>query len=226
MIHRILALCLFFALLAGGAPLSAEERVRPDINAHYQDPEFERWRNTFERSGREVYDRRQAIVGALGLSPGMAVADVGAGTGFFSLLMAEAVGAEGKVYVVDIAENFVEGALARAQRQGLDNLVGVVNDQKSVRLPLDSVDLVFTSATYHHFEYPGATLTSIREALRPGGELVIIDFRKDQHASGWVQGHVRLGEQAVIAEVEAAGFEYLDEPLGLEEFFFFRFRRP
>lgn len=207
-------------------PALCEQNVRPGINDHYQTPAFERWRQTFERPGREVYDRRAEVVTALGLAPGMAVADVGAGTGFYSLMFADAVGPQGQVYAVDIADYFINGTLARAREAGFDHLAGVINNPHSVELPTASVDLIFTSATYHHFEYPQSTLASMHQALRPNGELVIIDYRKDPAvASEWVLEHVRLDKQGVIREVEQAGFKYLDEPLQLREFFALRFRR-
>jgi ubiquinone/menaquinone biosynthesis C-methylase UbiE len=156
----------------------------------------------------------------------MAVADVGAGSGFYSLLFADAVGENGKVYVVDIADYFVEGTLARGEELGLKNLVGVVNNARSVMLPDHSVDRIFVSATYHHFEYPQSTLASMVAALKPGGELIIVDYRKRPLvASMWVQSHVRLDRQEVIDEVEQAGFRYLDEPLELKQFYMLRFAR-
>ena len=86
-------------------------------------------------------------------------------------------------------------------------MVGVVNDQHDVRLPPESVDLVFISDTYHHFEYPQSTLRSIHRALRPDGELVVIDFKRVPGISNpWVMSHVRAGEAKVIAEITAAGF--------------------
>jgi len=205
---RIFVCCLLL-LLTG--PLVAEQNVNPGINRHYEDPDFAHWQGIFERDGREIWDRRQAILHALDLQEGQHIADVGAGTGFFSLMMAKAVGPSGRVYAVDIARNFVDATLKRARAEGLENIVGVVNDQHGVNLPDDSVDLVFISDTYHHFEYPKAILQSIHAALRPGGELVVIDFRRVPGESGaWVMDHVRLGERQARAEIEAAGFERIE----------------
>jgi len=100
---RITALGL--ALLAGltlaiGAAWAEEQSVRPGINRYYQDPNFSEWLTRFERPGREIYDRRAAILAATGLRPGMTVADIGAGTGLFSLLFAPEVTPQGKVIAV------------------------------------------------------------------------------------------------------------------------------
>jgi ubiquinone/menaquinone biosynthesis C-methylase UbiE len=196
------------AALTALAAAQAEESVAPGINRHYLNPEFEQWRDTFEQPGREVYARRAEIVAASGVRPGMAVADIGAGSGLFTLLFAREVGTAGRVYAVDIASEFLAGIAARAEAEGLDNVVTVLGDQRSARLAPASIDLAFVCDTYHHFEQPQAMLASLRQALRPGGRLIVIDFRREAGvSSSWVMGHVRAGEAQVAAEITAAGFE-------------------
>jgi len=203
-----------------------ERALGPEINAYYQDADPARWMQVFERPGREVFDRRVQIVEALALKPGMAVADVGAGTGLFTMLFALRVGAEGRVYAVDISRPFVDAIKQRADAAKLGNVVGIVNDQRDARLPAESVDLVFIADTYHHFEYPTAMLSSIRSALRSGGILAVIDFRRlPGFSSDWVMGHVRAGRAQVIDEIRGAGFELIDEPLPLQGNYFLRFRK-
>lgn len=220
----VLTLRVAVATEAGSA---SQPAVGPEINIHYQEADPARWLQVFERPGRELFDRREAILEALELRPGMAVADVGAGTGLFTLLFANAVGAEGRVYAVDISESFIAAIRERASAAGHDNVVGVVNDQQTVALPAESVDLVFIADTYHHFEYPYAMLSAIRTALRPGGILALIDFRRDPAVSSrWVMSHVRAGRAQVIEEVRAAGFELLDEPVRLRGNYFLRFLKP
>jgi ubiquinone/menaquinone biosynthesis C-methylase UbiE len=204
----------------------AEQNVNPGINDHYQNPDVSQWRGVFERDGREVWDRRDDIIRILDLQPGMAIADIGAGTGFFTMLMAREVGPMGKAYAVDIAPEFVRAIEVRAKGQGIDNIVGIVNDQKSTRLPPQSVDLVFISDTYHHFEYPMTTLKSIHEALRPDGELVVIYFKRiPGFSSAWVMGHVRAGEEQVTTEIQSAGFELVQRPDFMQTQYFLRFRK-
>lgn len=219
-------LLLLLVLALASQAVFAEENVNPGINDYYQGATRDEWLGTFESPGREVYARRHDVVAALNLKAGMAVADIGTGTGFYALLFADAIGPAGRVYAVDIAPGFVEAVVTEGERQGLTNIHGIVNDQQSVRLPDDSVDLAFICDTYHHFEYPETTLTSIREALRPGGELVIIDFRKEPgHSSSWVMGHVREGREGVIAEVTANGFELVEDSPLLTTNYLLRFRR-
>jgi ubiquinone/menaquinone biosynthesis C-methylase UbiE len=207
-------------------PLAAEQNVNPSINLNYQNPNVQQWKRVFERDGREVWDRREDVLRQLRLRPGQRVADVGTGTGFFALMMARAVGPQGRVYAVDIARNFVDAVVQRAKSQNLQNVIGVVNDQRGVRLPPNSVDLVFISDTYHHFEYPKSTLRSIHSALKPDGELVVIDFRRIPGLSdSWVLGHVRVGEPEVQAEIEAAGFELSERLNFMRSQFYLRFRK-
>lgn len=223
MSHWSIAITL--ALLLAGA--HAEQNVSPGINRAYANPDVTQWRGVFERDGREVWDRRADILAALNLRPGQDVADVGAGTGFFATLLARAVGPQGRVYAVDIAPAFVAASVERARRAGLDNVEGVVNDARTVGLAPGSVDLVFTSDTYHHFEYPVSTLASIHAALRPGGELVVVDFKRIPGVSNpWVLSHVRAGEDTVVGEIEQAGFELVERVDFMQTQYFLRFRRP
>jgi ubiquinone/menaquinone biosynthesis C-methylase UbiE len=220
--YRKLIYLLAWLLLVG--PLSAEQNVNPTINLHYQNPDVAQWRQVFERNGREIWDHRHTILQSLRLKQGQRVADIGTGTGFFALMIGRAVGPSGRVYAVDIAQNFVDAAVARAQAAGLSNVSGVVNDQHSVKLAPASIDLAFISDTYHHFEYPQSTLASIYQALKPGGEMVVIDFRREPgHSSPWVLDHVRAGETQVVDEIEAQGFTLTERLDFMRSQFYLRF---
>jgi predicted methyltransferase len=214
-------------LLLTAVITQAEERsVRPGINAYYEYPDWQQWVNTFERSGREVYDKRYAIIEATGVTAGMTVADIGAGTGLFTRLFAQRVGPYGRVYAVDISRPFVENIIRISREQGLDNIEGIVNNDRDTLLPPASIDLAFLVDTYHHFEYPASMLSSIHKALTPGGRLIIIDFRRDpQRSSSWVMGHVRAGKEQVIDEVTAAGFRLIDDKLLLRTNYYLVFSR-
>ena len=208
-------------------PLAAQpQSVNPGINNHYQEALFQRWLNVFERPGREVYDRRHDILAELALKPGMSVADIGAGTGLFTLLFAESVGPDGTVYAIDIAEDFVSNVLRRAAEGGHENVVGIVNTQKDTRLPPGSVDIAFVCDTYHHFEYPQTMLASIHQSLKPDGSLVVVDFRKHETVnSDWVMSHVRADEASVVREIEASGFRLTSRPELLRGNYFMRFAK-
>ena len=198
----------------------------PAINQPYTDPDYQTWVERFERPGREVYDKREEILAATGVRPGMAVADIGAGTGLYTRLFANAVGPKGKVYAVDISKNFIDNILRTAREQGLTNVEGIVNTQTDTRLPVASVDLVFLSDTYHHFEQPGPILGSIRRALKPGGTLVVIDFRREPgQSSPWVLEHARVGKDEAAREIAAAGFERVEARDFLKENYLLKFKK-
>ncbi len=205
---------------------AAEQNINPGINDHYRNPQWERWVDVFERDGREVYDRRHDILQALAIEPGTTVADIGAGTGLFTRLFAREVGPQGRVYAVDITPTFVDNVVRRAGEQGLGNVTGIINTPRDVLLPEAAVDLAFISDTYHHFEYPISTMRSLHRALKPGGEVVVIDFKRIPGVSNpWVLGHVRAGKEAFIREIESAGFVLEEERDFMATQYYLRFRK-
>ncbi|MBL8753360.1 MAG: class I SAM-dependent methyltransferase [Planctomycetes bacterium] len=229
------ALLLFGVLAAacstsGSDPSPAvETSVRPGINADFTDAnlDVDAMVKRFEAESREIFARRAAIARAVGLRPGNAVADVGAGTGVMVDFFARDVGTEGRVYAVEIAPRFVEALRQRAQQRRLPQVQAVLCSERDTGLAEASVDVVFVCDTYHHFEYPKSTLASIHRALRPGGELVVVDFERIPGTSRqWILDHVRAGKDEVTAEITAAGFEFVTEvDVGLQENFFRRFKK-
>jgi predicted methyltransferase len=213
------------------APATAlEQSVQPGINANFlaSDLDVDRFVRTFEGESREIAVHRDEILASLGLAEGMAVADVGAGTGLFLAPLAEAVGSGGRVFAVDISPRFVEHLEQRAAQEGLAQVQVVQCAEDSVELPPASVDAVLVCDTYHHFEYPRSTLASLHAALRPGGRLVVVDFERIPGVSReWTLDHVRAGKDVFRAEIEAAGFRFEDEleVPGMEENYLLRFRR-
>ncbi|HKQ50264.1 MAG TPA: methyltransferase domain-containing protein [Phycisphaerae bacterium] len=217
-------LCTLFAV-GCAAP---EESVRPGVNQEYQETPLPTWVERFESESREIYRERERIARAAGIQEGMHVADVGAGTGIFVEIFAKAVGATGRVYAGDIKTEFVERIEKEARSRGLDNVTTVLGAERSANLPAGSIDLAFVCDTYHHFEYPRSMLASIRRALKPGGTLVIVDFERIPGKSrAWVLDHVRAGKEEVIKEIEAAGFDLVDQPATpfLTENYLLRFRK-
>jgi len=191
---------------------SETKSVYPGINAPYRARGAARtWSRRFERDGREVHDHQAQLVAALALRPGMAVADVGAGTGLFTLAFASAVGPEGTVYAVDLIPAFLEHIGDKLRKAGVQNVQLVQASDRSSELLPTSVDLVFMSDAYHHLEYPQHVLASLRAALRPGGRLWIIDFQRDTSSDDALRRHVRAGKAQVLQELAQAGFEPVRE---------------
>jgi predicted methyltransferase len=197
------------ALAACHGPAAGEASVKPGINADFVDPDLQVAEYTvrFEGESREVFVHRGRIAALTGIASGMHVADIGAGTGLFTLMFAPAVGETGLVYAVDISRPFIEHVRARATERGFSNVRPVLCSERSIDLPAASIDLAFVCDTYHHFEYPKSTLASIHRALRPGGQLVVVDFiRIPGQSRAWILDHVRAGQIEVAREIEDAGF--------------------
>lgn len=236
-VTRIASCSLVAWFLVGCAqpePTEPEQSVKPGINKPFTgDVDVDTFVDVFEADKREIYKHRAEIVETLGLKPGMAVADIGAGTGFYSIMIAERVGPTGKVYAVDIAPRFLTHIQTQAAAAKLTNVSTVQCREDSAELPSNSIDLAFICDTYHHFEYPRSTMSSIHDALRPGGEVVIVEFFHDdkniahlnENRRNWIRDHVRLGREETIEEIEAFGFEFAGSPETpyLEESYIVRF---
>jgi len=204
-------------------------RRRPDPNDAYRDPRMSAadWNHFFENDGRgEIYLRRDAIVTLAAARPGMSVADVGAGTGLFSMMLSDAVGPGGRVYAEEIEPRFSQYIAARAERERRANVVSVIGTERSVGLAPSSIDLAFLCDVYHHFDHHEAMLASIRGTLRANGELFVVDFKRERGRSpAWVFEHVRADEEQVIHEIEGAGFVLVVADHSLPESYALRFRR-
>jgi predicted methyltransferase len=219
---------LAFILLVPGSLLHAQEKsVNPGINDPYKSPNVPDSIQRFESNGRDDFDHRKEIVAAVGLKPGMTVADIGAGTGLFTRLFSVEVGPSGKIYAVDIAKEFIDHIEKTAQEQNLGNIIGIICKQDSTELPPASIDLVFICDVYHHFEFPQKTMHSIYEALKPKGQLVLVDYVRIQgKSSDFVMGHVRAGQEVFTQEIVDAGFRPVEEKKDLlKESYFLRFEK-
>ncbi|BCX47845.1 methyltransferase [Haloferula helveola] len=224
-------LLAFSLVIPVAAQAPKEESVRPGINEKFLDPELkvDDWLKRFEVESREVFHARDAVLAACKIKPGMRVADIGAGTGLYTRMFADAVGKDGWVYAVDINGAFLHHIQARAKQEGHANISAILCPEDSVSLPPNSIDVAFACDTYHHFEYPMSTLASLLRALKPGGTFVVVDFKRiEGESTDWVLGHVRAGEEVFRKEIETAGlkFEEKVEVPGLEENYFLRFSKP
>ena len=225
-------LAAFAALVGcgGDGEQSAEETPGPVSDPYPYDPvNLDLWLERLEVGSRELYSARANVAEAVVLAPGARVADVGAGTGLYTLLFAERVGPDGVAYAVDIAPRFLTLINQRAEDNGHENIVSVLGRVDSVTLPAGSVDVVFIADTYHYFDDPAAIMKTVHEALRPGGVLYVVDFDlADGETAPPEQRHVRFGEAGVKAEIESFGFGAGEKITveGLEENYMLRFTRP
>jgi len=209
-------------------PDQDEPSAQPGINDPYFRPDGPaRYSRILEAETREIVQRRSDIVDAIGLRTGMAVADIGAGTGLLTTEIADRVGVRGQVYAVDIVPEFLDLIRSRAEAEGLRNVTVIQGEEKATGLDPGSIDLAFMCDTYHHLEFPQAYMRSLFLTLRPGATLVLVDMKRvEGESSPSVLRHVRAGKAKVIGEVEQAGFVFESETDLLEENYYLHFRRP
>jgi ubiquinone/menaquinone biosynthesis C-methylase UbiE/copper chaperone CopZ len=206
------------------APFAAE------MGKKFVDPQADiaQFVKRFENEDRDIYVKRHELVRTLGLRPGDAVADIGAGTGLFTLLFADQVRPNGIVYAVDIGPAFLKYIAEQAAQCGCEDLVTpVLNTQDSAMLPSQAINVAFLCDTYHHFEHPEKMLASLHRALRPEGRLVIIDFDLRPDSSDFVKQRARAAKETYCQEITAAGFQLIDTPTApaVQDNFYVEFRR-
>lgn len=182
-------------------------------NLKYMDPncDAEYWNTGLEWHEKDIVVHKQDIFQALPLKPGDIVADVGAGTGAFEKGLSEKVGANGKVYAIDIAPAFIPYMKDRFVKENLTNVEVILGKTEKTTLPANSVNLIFVVDTYHHFDKANDILHDFKKILRAEGYLVIVDFKTGPQARPWVNEHVGITREEIIKEVTAGGFEFLRE---------------
>jgi ubiquinone/menaquinone biosynthesis C-methylase UbiE len=181
-------------LLAAMAPVAFPQTT----HQHHPPGSAEEYARVLEDPGRDEWQKPHAVIEALALKPDEAIADIGAGSGYFSRRFARHAG---KVYAVDIDEKL----LAIAGRGAPSNLVTILAAPDDPRLPEKSVDTIFFCDVLHHIGNRDAYLPKLLKALKPGGRVVDIDFYKKPLAIGPPVA-MKLSEDEVIAEFKAAGF--------------------
>lgn len=191
-----------------------QQPLPADINKDFLDPNLDpqRWIDRFELESREIFAARDEIVRACQIAPETRIADIGAGTGLFTRLFAAETGPRGWVYAVEISPAFVRHIRAQLDHEQIQHVTPILSSQRHINLPPDSIEIAFVCDTYHHFEQVAEILASIHAALKPAGQLVVIDFERIPGQSRqWVLDHVRADKNAFRKEIENAGFEFVEE---------------
>ena len=162
------------------------------------------------RASRELEERPDAMLDSLEIRPGMTVADVGAGVGFHTLKLAERVGPEGLVFATDLQPQMLRMLRARAEQAGLTrNVKPLLVTQDDPGLPENALDLILMVDVYHESSSPEALLTGLRDALKPGGRIVFVEFRAEDPTVPIKPEHKMTLEQ-VRKEVEPMGLTFVE----------------
>jgi len=199
----------------------------PAQHGHSSDrmPNVMEYIDRLDRPERDQDQKPAQVVEALELKPGMHVADLGAGSGYFTRRFVEAVGATGKVYVIDVeaeALKYVEDSLVHMHREFEAEFILARPDNP--KIPTESVDLIFVCNTYHHLEDRTAYFGNIKSSLRTGGRIAIIDFYHDDRSGelGFPKHHL-IAREKVVEEMTGAGYRLAKEHTFLAKQYFLEF---
>jgi SAM-dependent methyltransferase len=180
----------------------------------------EQWAHVFDDPKRDAWQKPHEVIQALALEPDAVIADVGSGTGYFSVRLANMV-PKGRVYGVDLEPDMVKYLAERAKREKRDNVVAVAGAADDPRLP-EKADLILLVDVYHHIDDRERYFRNLGASLKPGGRIAIIDFRMDS-----LEGPpkaARLAPQHVVAELKGAGYRLVKQHDFLPNQYFLVFR--
>ena len=216
------------ACLGCGKPAdTARQEGFDGQHRHRASEEWRRYQAALEDPQRAAWQKPDQVVRVLRLRRGERVADVGAGTGYFSIPVAKAVGPRGRVYAVDVARQMIDYVSERARREGLKQVVPILAPSNRPSLPDAGVDTIFIVNTYHHLDDRASYLALLERALVPGGRMVVIDFvPKPREERGYGPPlEMQVSRQQVDAELAAAGFVPAEVHDFLPEQYFVEYRR-
>jgi arsenite methyltransferase len=205
MLRRILLSSLLFPLAAWQllpAQTATQQHHPPQTTSEYI--------KALEDPGRDAWQQPDQVIQNLGLHQGDEVADLGAGSGYFTVRLAREVGPSGKVYAVDIDQKMLNYIDQRAQEEKLDNIQTILADPDDPKLGSQSVDLIFICDVLHHIHNRDKYYPKLYRALRMGGRLVDIDFQKHKLPVG-PPVEMKIEKRDCIKEIEAAGFHFEKE---------------
>jgi ubiquinone/menaquinone biosynthesis C-methylase UbiE len=164
-----------------------------------------------ERSEREIEELPETALDKIGIRPGMVVADVGAGVGYFSIRVGKRIGREGKVLAVDVQPEMLSILKNRAAKAKLTNIQPILGSESDPQLPPASCDLILMVDVYHELSQPQKMLQKMKQALKTDGRLVLLEYRKeDPHIP--IRSEHKMSVQEAKTEVEAEGYK-LDKVL-------------
>ncbi|MCI0574278.1 MAG: methyltransferase domain-containing protein [Myxococcaceae bacterium] len=214
MAHPLRSAFLCAVVLAAGcahraahAPASTAGDAAAAEHIHHRFEDVEQWAAVFDAPERDAWQKPDEVLAALALRPDARVADIGAGTGYFTLRLSRAL-PRGRIHGVDVEVTMVRHLEERARTAGLSNVVGVLATADDPRVP-EPVDLVLVVDTYHHLQARPDYFRRLRAHLRPGGRVAVIDFRPDAPI-GPPPG-ARVAREQLVRELGEAGYRLTEE---------------
>jgi SAM-dependent methyltransferase len=178
---------------------------RHDATASHGFEDVEHWVRVFDDPERDTWQLPDEVIAFLDVGKGQRVADLGAGTGYFTVHLARAVGPSGAVYAVDIEPALIDHLRERAADAGMDQVRPVLAEPDDPGLPEKELDWILVVNTWHHINDRLVYLDTLAKTLKPGGRLVVIDFREGKLPVGPPPGH-KLSREEVVGEFAEAGW--------------------
>jgi ubiquinone/menaquinone biosynthesis C-methylase UbiE len=207
-------------LLVASAASAQTAPTAHDAHRLHADPEA--YIGALDDPARDAWQKPHEVIEALGLRPGESIADIGSGSGYFALRFARHVGADGRVYAVDVDEKLLSHLEKAAARAGLSNVTPVLAPPDDPRLASGSVDRVFIANVWHHIDDQSGYLRRLVDALEPGGEVVMIDFHKRELPVGPPVA-MKIARDDLVRQMEAHGFRLSREHTFLPHQYFLVF---
>lgn len=225
---RKLMMSILASLIFGGGAAFAQMPDGHDHTTGHSDGAFhrrfddaEKWAKEFDKPERDAWQKPEQVLDALHLEPASSVADIGAGTGYFSVRIAKRI-PEGKIFAADVEPDMVHYLGERAKREHLNNLIPVQAAADAANLP-EPVSLIIVVDTYHHIGNRTEYFAKLRQSLTPGGRLAIVDFK-----AGSPNGppkNYRVPPEKVTGELGAAGYELVESHKLLPRQYFLIFKK-
>lgn len=205
---RVVASTAILALLPA-VPSLAQDAVRAE-EMHHVHSDTKAYIAMLDNPKREAYQKPQEVVAALALKPGEIVADIGAGSGYFALRFAAEVGATGRVLAVDVDPEMIRHLNRRVRDAGLSNVQTVLSEPDDPLLADGSVDRFVIVDTWHHIDKQVEYLALMKKMLRPGGQVVMIDYQKKDLPVGPPMS-IKIAREDLVRQMETAGFRLAKE---------------
>jgi ubiquinone/menaquinone biosynthesis C-methylase UbiE len=201
-----MALASVFALATALTLAAQQAGVHPLSGRRFAQTMSVEGADWLDRSERDLEENPDRAIDVLKLEKGSTVADVGAGSGYMTVKLAKKVGPQGKVYANDIQQGMLDLLSKRVTKSKLTNVSTVLGTQDDPKLPADTIDLVIMVDVYHELSQPQVMLRHIRDSLKPGGRLVLLEYRKEDPDIPIRPEHKMSVADAKL-EVEAEGFK-------------------
>lgn len=201
-----LLLSVALSMVVFAPPGVAENEAHPATNRVPAHVMSYRGANWLERDDRYLLEQPDRVIATMQLKSGDVVADIGSGSGYFTRRLAKAVLPAGKVYGVDIQPEMNAILAENCKQEGITNVEIILSEEADPKLAAESVDWMLLVDVYHEFQQPIPMLAKMREALKPGGKVALLEYRLHGDTGAHIRLDHRMSVEQVLAEWEPAGF--------------------